>query len=97
MTDKEPTANWKNRAPGKAGETYTVDHLIEAFNLNRDDAEQLIIKYNGDCKRNQCFGRCAKGSQITIFSTSNLLIESELEDRFVSPMVHCGVLLGGFA
>ncbi|MBZ9653533.1 hypothetical protein [Phyllobacterium lublinensis] len=51
MTDKEPTANWKNRAPGEVGETYTVDHLMEAFQLNRDDAEQLIIKFNGDCER----------------------------------------------
>ena len=50
MTDNKPTSNWKKRAPGKAGETYTVDHLMEAFNLN-DDAEQLIIKYNGDCER----------------------------------------------
>lgn len=51
MTDKEPTANWKNRAPGKVGEKYTVDHLMEAFDLNRDDAEQLIIRFNGDCER----------------------------------------------
>lgn len=51
MTENKPTSGWKNRTPGQAGETYTVDHLMEAFNLNKDDAEQLIIKYNGDCER----------------------------------------------
>ncbi|MEK1891412.1 MAG: hypothetical protein AAAB35_28410 [Phyllobacterium sp.] len=51
MTNDQTTSNWKNRPPGKIGETYTVDHLMEAFNLNKDDAEQLIIKFNGDCER----------------------------------------------
>lgn len=51
MPDSKATATWKNRVPGKVGETYTIDHLMEAFNLNKDDAEQLIIKYNGDCER----------------------------------------------
>ncbi|MEP7455029.1 hypothetical protein [Phyllobacterium sp. SB3] len=51
MTENKSAASWKNRGPGKVGETYTVDHLMEAFNLNKDDAEQLIIKYNSDCER----------------------------------------------
>lgn len=51
MTENKPAASWKHRGPGKAGETYTVDHLMKAFDLNKDDAEQLIIRYNGDCER----------------------------------------------
>ncbi|MCX8279130.1 hypothetical protein OSJ77_02900 [Phyllobacterium sp. 0TCS1.6C] len=51
MTDDKLASGWKNRTSGKAGETYTVDHLMEAFDLNKDDAEQLILKYNGDCER----------------------------------------------
>ncbi|MET3648965.1 hypothetical protein [Phyllobacterium ifriqiyense] len=51
MVQIKPTSNWKSRGPGKVGDTYTVDHLMEAFKLNKDDAEQLIIKFNGDCER----------------------------------------------
>jgi hypothetical protein len=51
MIETKPISSWKNRGPGKVGESYTVDHLMEAFSLNKDDAEQLIIKYNGDCGR----------------------------------------------
>lgn len=51
MTENKSASSWKNRVPGKVGESYTVDHLMEAFGLNKDDAEQLIIKYNGDCER----------------------------------------------
>lgn len=50
MVQTKPTSNWKGRGPGKVGETYTVDHPMEAFTLNKDVAEQLIIKFNGDCK-----------------------------------------------
>jgi hypothetical protein len=60
MTHDKQASGWKNRTSGKAGETYTIDHLMEAFGLNKDDAEQLIKKYNGDCERINDFIRARK-------------------------------------
>lgn len=51
MTDDKSNRGARDRATVAGGEKYEVDHLMKALNLNRDDAEQLIKKYNGNRER----------------------------------------------
>ncbi|WP_271899420.1 DUF3606 domain-containing protein [Candidatus Phyllobacterium onerii] len=39
------TTDWETVAAGKK---YEVQYLMKPLHLRRDDAEQLIAKYNGD-------------------------------------------------
>jgi len=48
MTDDKSKRGARDRATVSAEERYEVHHLMQALNLGRDDAEQLIKKYNGN-------------------------------------------------
>lgn len=48
MSDDKFKRGARDRASEFALEKYEVDHAIKALNLGRDDAEQLIKKYNGN-------------------------------------------------
>ncbi|WP_271898722.1 DUF3606 domain-containing protein [Candidatus Phyllobacterium onerii] len=47
MADDKSKRGARDRATVAAGEKYDVDHLMTSLKLGRDDAEQLIAKYNG--------------------------------------------------
>ena len=44
----DKTKRSTDRARVAAGEKYEVDYLMKSLNLGRDDAEQLIAKYDGN-------------------------------------------------
>jgi hypothetical protein len=48
MTDNKSKRGSAERAKVASGEKYEVDYLMKNLNLGRDDAEQLIAKYNGN-------------------------------------------------
>jgi hypothetical protein len=48
MTDDKSKRGARDSATVSSSEKYEVDHLMKALNLGRDDAEQLIKKYNGN-------------------------------------------------
>lgn len=48
MTDVKSKRGARDRATVSAEEKYEVSHLMQALKLGRDDAEQLIKKYNGN-------------------------------------------------
>jgi hypothetical protein len=48
MADDKSKRGSRDRATVAAGEKYEVDYLMESLKLGRDDAEQLIAKYNGN-------------------------------------------------
>ena len=47
MTDDKTKRGARDRATIAAEERYEVNNLMHALDLGRDDAEQLIKKYNG--------------------------------------------------
>ena len=48
MPDDKTKRGARDRATVSAEERYEVNNLMHALNLGRDDAEQLIKKYNGN-------------------------------------------------
>jgi hypothetical protein len=48
MADDKTKRRSADRARVAAGEKYEVDYLMKSLNLGRDDAEQLIAKYDGN-------------------------------------------------
>ncbi|MBB3147646.1 ABC-type Fe3+-hydroxamate transport system substrate-binding protein [Phyllobacterium trifolii] len=48
MADDKAKRRSADRARVAAGEKYEVDYLMKSLNLGRDDAEQLIAKYDGN-------------------------------------------------
>ena len=48
MADDKSKRGARDHATVAAGEKYEVDHLMTSLKLGRDDAEQLIAKYNGN-------------------------------------------------
>ena len=48
MADVKAKRGTRERATVAANEKYEVDYLMKSLNLGRDDAEQLIAKYNGN-------------------------------------------------
>jgi len=48
MADDKSKRGSRDRATVSAGEKYEVDYVMKSLNLGRDDAEQLIAKYNGN-------------------------------------------------
>ncbi|MDR6635539.1 hypothetical protein J2X72_004353 [Phyllobacterium sp. 1468] len=48
FTDNTSKQGYAERAKVAGGEKYGVDYLMKTLNLGRDDAAQLIAKYNGN-------------------------------------------------
>jgi hypothetical protein len=48
MADDKTKRGARDRSTVAADEKYEVNYLMQALKLGRDDAEQLILKYNGN-------------------------------------------------
>jgi hypothetical protein len=48
MPDDKTKRGGRDRSTVAAEEKYEVNYLMQALKLGRDDAEQLILKYNGN-------------------------------------------------
>jgi len=51
MADDRSNRGARDRATVSGNERYEVNYLMQALNIGRDDAEQLIKKYNGNRTR----------------------------------------------
>jgi hypothetical protein len=48
MADDKTKRGARDRSTVAADGKYEVNYLMQALKLGRDDAEQLILKYNGN-------------------------------------------------
>jgi hypothetical protein len=51
MVDDKAKRGARDRSTVASGENYEVEYLMKSLNLGRDDAEQLMLKYNGNRQR----------------------------------------------
>jgi hypothetical protein len=51
MADDKSKRGARDRSTVSGGEKYEVGYLMQSLKLGRDDAEQLILKYNGNRQR----------------------------------------------
>ncbi|MBB3234482.1 DUF3606 domain-containing protein [Phyllobacterium endophyticum] len=51
MADDKTKRGARDRSTVSAEEKYEVNYLMQALKIGRDDAEQLILKYNGNRQR----------------------------------------------